>query len=85
MQTSEIRDKFRFTFKGAPNFMTPDILDYGKRGVRLFEISTGRGLQGGPIYGVTVITVRGERRHDLSQCFGTLADATAYTKSLPRT
>jgi len=85
MQTSEIRAKFHREFSGKPNFMTPTILDYGKRGVHLFEISTGRGLRGDPIYGVTVITVRGERRHDLSQCFSTLADATAYTKSLPRT
>ena len=84
MQASEIRAVFARVYNGAPNFLTPTILDYGKRGDHLFEISTGRGMRGDPIYGVTVLTVTGERCRDLSDCFPTHAKALAHAKALPR-
>lgn len=84
MQDSEIRAVFKRVYNGAPNVLTPTILDYGKRGDHLFEISTGRGMSGDPIYGVTVLTVRGDRCRDLSDCFSTHAEALAYAKALPR-
>jgi len=84
MQTSEIRAVFKRAYNGAPNFMTPTVLGYGKRGDHLFEISTGQGLRGDPIYGVTVLAVTGERCPDLSTCVSTYAEARAYAKALPR-
>ena len=84
MQASEIRAVFARVYNGAPNIMTPTILDYGKRGDHLFEISTGRGMRGDPIYGVTVLTVTGDRCPGLSDCFSTHAKALAHAKTLPR-
>ena len=84
MQTSEIRAVFKRAYNGKPNIMTPTVLDYGKRGDHLFEISTGRGMRGDPIFGVTVLTVRGDRCRDLSDCFSTHAEAIAHTETLPR-
>jgi len=85
MTQHDIHLKFRVAYNGQPNFMTPEVLDYGKRGEHLFEISTGKGLGSGALYGVTVITVGGEKCFELSKCFNSIEDARAYTKTLPQT
>ena len=46
---------FRKVYHGNPNFMTPDILEYGLIPGGAYELSKGRGFEGGPIYGVTVV------------------------------
>jgi hypothetical protein len=84
MTPDEIRNRFTKAFNGHPNFLTPEIIRYGKKGEHLFEISTGRGLGSGHLYGVTVITVKGERCHELSKCFDSLQEAHRYAKTLPR-
>lgn len=84
MQTSEIRAAFRRVYNGKQNFLTPTIVDFGKRGAHLFEISTGTGINRQPIYGVTVITVRGDKCPDHNGCFDSLEAAYAHARALPR-
>jgi hypothetical protein len=84
MTFDEIRYHFLQVYKYSMNFMTPNIVDYGKRGYHLFEISSGEGLDRKPLYGVTVVTVKGEKCHDMSTCFSSLKEAYDYARSLPR-
>lgn len=74
-------DVFRRAYGGQTNFMTPNILKYGKRGKMVWELSAGRGLAGAPIYGVTVIELPLTKRHDLSECFASRDAAKAYIRS----
>lgn len=74
-------DVFRRAYGGQPNFMTPSVLKYGKKGKMVWELSTGRGLGGGSIYGVTVIELPLTKRHDLSECFASYDAAKAYIRS----
>jgi len=80
MQDSEIRGTFSRVFKNKANFMTPYTLKFGKRGKMVWEISTGKGFRGMSLYGVTVIELPSEKRHDLSQCFSSLEEAETYIK-----
>jgi hypothetical protein len=80
MQDNEIRSVFSRVFKNKANFMTPYTLKLGKRGKMIWEISTGEGFRGARLYGVTVIELPSEKRHDLSKCFSTLEEAEAYIK-----
>ena len=82
MTHSEIAAVFKRAFNGRMNPMTPQLVAYGKKGNLLYEISTGRGIRGGPIYGVTVLTLTGERVPKLSQVFGSRSEAHAFTKTL---
>ena len=84
MTFDEIRYRFLQVYKYSTNFMTPKVVDYGKRGYHLFEISQGKGLDKKPLFGVTVITVKGEKCHDMSTCFSSREDAYAYARSLPK-
>ena len=61
MEQSNIRAVFNKTFKGQPNFMTPNVISYGQRNGFLYELSRGRGISGGTMYAVTVLTRHGER------------------------
>lgn len=81
MQLTTIRGIFHRTYNGQPNFLTPDHVQSGKRGRLLYEISSGEGLGGAALYGVTVIELDGTRRKDLSDCFPSLAEAQAYVRA----
>jgi hypothetical protein len=61
VQVNDIVQVFKTKFKGQPNFMTPNIVRYGKKGEYLYELSKGEGIGGGTIYGVTFLTLEGER------------------------
>lgn len=78
MTHEQINAIFHRAFNGQPNFITPDILKRGKRGRMIYEISSGQGLGGGTIYGVTVLELSGLRRRDLSSCFSDLSEAERY-------
>lgn len=64
---------FRIVYKGDKNFMTPDFIGYRESGDLKIELSSGRGMDGDPIFGVTVVEVKGgepKKRPDLSRlCF----------------
>lgn len=79
------REMVTEAYHGSKNFMTPDILRYGKsKRDRAYELSSGRGFENDTIYGVTVVDDKnGElvKRHDLSTSFNTKEDAENYIKN----
>lgn len=81
----DIASRFEEVFQGKKNFITPKVLRYGRRGKYFYEISEGESPleRRKKIYGVTVITSKGEHVHDLSQCFGTYGTAINYARNLP--
>lgn len=77
------REIFKETVKGS-NFMTPNIIKYlklGKDGA--IEISTGKGISGNDVFGVTVVE-DGENKHNLCKSFSLLDSALMYAKVLQR-
>lgn len=83
---------FKSHFK-SKNFMTPDVVSYGKVGARLYrprgegeyyELSRGRGLSNEQIFGVTVI--RSEDNvlsdTDLNKMFNSKDEARGYINEL---
>lgn len=86
------RQIFRRRFGKQGNFMTPDVMQYGKAGALVWELSEGRGFRRSngdepPIYGVTVLTADGADALDakgerLSCCLHSLADAHAFIRQL---
>ena len=81
MQYNEIRNVFIRAYNGEANFITNNIVDYGKRGKMVWELSSGKNiLENGYLYGVTVIELPSTKRHDLSQCFNSIEDAKRYIK-----
>jgi hypothetical protein len=86
--TDSIARYFIDAYKGARNFMTPDLISYGKSGRFVYELSQGEGFSREPIYGVTVLEITNGamgttvRRHDLSKMFFNIRDALSYAKNL---
>lgn len=72
--------RFRQVYKGSKNFMTPEILEYGKTGPFLYEISKGEGFSHKTIYGLTILEdcptkqIKTVRRPDLSSCYHSLSE-----------
>lgn len=78
MTRTEIAIRFAETYNAQKNFMTPNIIEYGKAGRLLYELSSGQWIGGKTIYGVTVIDVDGNKHPDLSDCFATRGEAAEY-------
>lgn len=77
------KEIFKETVKGS-NFMTPNIIKYlklGKDGA--IEISTGKGITGNDMFGVTVVE-DGEHKHNLTKSLALLDSALMYAKGLQR-
>jgi hypothetical protein len=81
LSTSEIKKIFMEEFKGKTNIMTPEVVRYGKKKDHIYELSKGEGMDRKPLFGVTVLTITGERT-DLSQAFASEGMAEQYIKSL---
>jgi len=78
-----IKQMFDFAYQGSPNIMTPHVIRYGKRGKYLYELSKGEGISKEPIFGVTLLNLKGEKQHDLSKGgFTSQKDAESYIKTL---
>ena len=77
---------FNKVFNGDPNFMTPANRARGMFGGLAWELSSGRGFDRQPIYGVTCLRENDDgtiaRESGLSSCFDNEADAIAYIESL---
>lgn len=73
-------DTFRLAYGNSRNMMTPDVIRYGRKNGFVYEISQGEGFKREPIFGVSVATSEGERDHDKSAMFHSLADANTYVK-----
>jgi hypothetical protein len=79
----DIKVMFKIAYNNATNFMTPDVIKYGMAGNYVYELSTGTGFMNDSIYGVSVLERNsGNKRHDLSKCFGTEAKAYNYIEDL---
>lgn len=83
------RDIFRIRYpEGSKNFMTPTIIRYGKISSNVaYELSSGRGIGDGPLYGVTVVKYderlhKAESLYNLSKAFSTRSSAESYIKTL---
>jgi hypothetical protein len=80
--SSNIRAAFDRAYNGQRNFMTPQVVCYGKRGRLLYELSKGPAMAAGSsMWGVTVIEVDGAKRSDLSRCFHDYDEANAYIRN----
>ena len=59
--TSKAADAYRVFLNYGKNFMTPDIIEYGWVSDNVaYELSSGWGIGGGTLYGVTFL----DRRYD---------------------
>lgn len=79
---------FKLAYNGnrGTNFMTPDFLRQGRIGKGLhYELSSGRGIEGQPIFGVTIVQEKkhtAKRRDDLSDVFESRAEAEQHIQSI---
>ncbi len=82
---SRSRNIFKRTYGKQTNFITPHVIEHGMAGKHLaWELSTGEFMS--EVFGVTVLEqIWGRptnRRHDLSQSFGSEALARRYINQL---
>ena len=70
-----------WTAKGT-NFMTPNVIKHIDTEKYMIEFSSGRGMGGGKIYGVSVAKNNGECDFDKSECFHSESEAIAYINEL---
>ena len=83
MTPDKVKDHFDKVFNGQPNPLTPDVIRYGSRHKYLYELTTGTGITGQPIFGVTVIHKdKTEHDHELSEVFQSRQDAETYIHNL---
>lgn len=80
MTDAEIARVFREKFNGRKNVLTPDVIRYGKRGPYIYELSSGERMDGGRMYGVTVIELGVGLRHDLCRSFRQREIAEAFIR-----
>lgn len=65
------------------NFMTPDVIKYGKIGQSLaYELSSGKGFTGNTIYGLSFAHETEGRKNDLSTCLHSIKEVENYIESL---
>ncbi len=73
---------FRKAFGSTANFMTPGVMERGSTASHHWELSTGEGIFGGELFGVTVLTLDGERTNGLSQSFSSETEARQHIYSI---
>lgn len=75
-------------YNNRPNVITPLPLEYGYINNNIvYEISTGKGIFGNPLYGVTLVRLLGsgsntEAMYDDSKCVYSLDEANVYIETL---
>lgn len=60
MDNNKIKRIFKNTYNGAKNFITPEVIGYGKRNGYIYEISKGEFMKK-DMFGLTVLTVDGNK------------------------
>lgn len=74
--------RFREVYK-RQNFLTPNVLGYVSKGNLIIEVSTGTGMSGKIMYGITVIDYRGrESIERLNRLCSTWVEVDKYIKEL---
>jgi hypothetical protein len=86
MMSYDIISEFREWQKSHKNIMTPHIVSLKQKGNRIIEVSSGRGIEHEPIFGVTIAERispyefnTGDKRSDL---FFNLEEAKKYAERL---
>jgi len=76
-------DVIFIAYNGQPNLITPKVVRFGWRPDGCaYELSTGEGIFGAPIWGVSVVDPRHpERRTPRSKCCHSLEEAETYIKA----
>ncbi len=79
----------RRKYKGNKNFMTPHKIKVGKLNPNVaYELSSGSGIGGGTMYGVSVVSANKhgvtKAVYDKSKAFGNRNEATSYIDKLKR-
>lgn len=77
-KTMTAREMVKAAYGDSKNFMTPNVVKYGKLDKdTAFELSSGRGFKGETIYGLTVVkNISGSvvKDFDNSGCFFNISD-----------
>lgn len=86
-EVDQAKTIFKRTYGRQGNFMTPNLIRYGLIAPYMaYELSSGEGINGGQLYGVTVLRSKFgkpiEKMRQISQAFGTLAEAEAHINNL---
>lgn len=81
------KDIVRLEYGDSKNFMTPEVIKYGKISKNLaYELSFGIGLCREDLYGVSVVELLDDgttrRRTDLSKVLNSLKEALDYIEEL---
>ena len=87
MKTYSAREIIKKEYGSSRNFITPKVLGYGKINKNMaYELSSGSGIYGGTIYGVSVVKLikggKTQRMHDLSSSFKSKYKAKEYIEYL---
>ena len=85
MEQNEVLKIFSRHFNGDKNFLTPNVIRYGKTGKFFYELSTGEKFIECEMFAVTVLSGRGlqkDHEYDLSACFHSLDDAEKHIDNL---
>lgn len=77
-------DIFKQVYGHSKNFMTPTIRYRKVVGDYAVELSAGRGFRNESIFGVTVLTLDGEKRPALSKIFYSESEAETYINNLSK-
>lgn len=78
------RHLFIDRFKGQANVFTRGIVRFGwvAAGRHAYEISQGKGIMGGTIYGVTILDADGTHRTDLGELVHSLEEVETKLQSI---
>ena len=82
--TMTARECVRKAYNGHANLMTPHAIAFGFSGPFAWEVSEGEDFEHASIYGVSVVTRKGEqtdRTYALSKLFWNRAEALRYARA----
>lgn len=80
--SDKIKIIFDRVYEGKTTILTPNIERYGKAGQYLYELSSGYGLLGEKVWGLTVLHLDGTKTEGLNTCFLCPKTAERFIKSL---
>lgn len=88
MSNQFARAVFKRRFGDNPNLLTPHVIGYYVKGGLAIELSSGEGIDGKTIYGVTVLSSSNpdddDLRKNLSGCFPSREKADAHIAQIKK-
>lgn len=80
---TEISEVFYKVYNGSPNFMTPQIEEYGISGKYYYELSSGDAFLGhGRIFGLTFLDKDTHEKTDLNKRCNSMIDIAKYLSEI---